>query len=219
MKRNADNVFKPLYSAPGDKLKSYYKKVKRKPVKKSPRIPKSVRTLSMLADMIRHKFKIPCDKSTIKAWQKREVPFPSPLGENNTYIIKDCFAWVERYALKTNGKAADGELDLFKQSEVARMTMKITQAEREKLDLEKEKGLYVERSIAEQSMITAARAYHRLVRQEVEINSPSTRKEKLRELGASDEIMAKFHEWDIEQSRAVIDRIETRCANEGFDNE
>ena len=70
---------------------------KQKTKQAASRLPKRVRTLRVLAELVRHHFKIPCDRMKLKNWQtRRDPPFPSP-GANNEYEVKGCLEWVGKY--------------------------------------------------------------------------------------------------------------------------
>lgn len=81
-------------------------------------------------------------------------------------------------------------------------------------EFEVEKGKYIERSAAVQTVIAALRKYLNFVESELEKNAPAERLEKLTALGCSKEIIAAFREFDVAQSAALIDRIREQCKKE-----
>lgn len=183
---------------------------------RKPKLPKCVRTLAGIANLIREHFKMPCDKMRIKNWQTRHTPpFPYP-KENNEFDVAECFKWVEALQKRKGAKGQLVTMDMNLESldvraAEAHAKKKITSAEREQFEFEKEKGEWIKRDIAEQTICAAMREYHKFVRQEVEFNNPIRRKEKLVELGASPELLAKFFEYDVAASIATLDRIEKKC--------
>lgn len=181
--------------------------------KKKPKQPKSVRTLDGIAAHIRAKFGIACDRMKIKNWQTRwksGSPFPNK-GQNNEFDIAECFAWVEKNIIK--GKA-NTEPDLFEKSESARYQQKITAAEREQFEFDKEKGLYILRDVAFQTTVAALTLLKSFVREEIEKHLVIGEREHLKTLGATDEIATAFFVWSKAKKISVIDAIEKRCEQE-----
>lgn len=180
---------------------------------KKPKLPTHVRTLAAIAALIRDHFKMSCDKMKIKNWQTRITP-PFPYArENNEFDVQECFAWVKRFKAR-KGEVSQTDLNLESldiRAAEAHANKKITAAERDRFELDKIKGEYVQRDVVETTIRTAMKSYHAFVKQEIEINNPMSRKTILQELGASPEIIAQFLERDLKASIATIDRIEKRC--------
>lgn len=185
--------------------------VKKKPRK--PKLPKTIRTLAGIAALIRGHFTIACDRMKINNWQTRwksGTPFPRQ-GENNEFNVKDCFAWVEKNVIK--GKA-NTEPDLFDRSEEARYQQKITAAEREQFEFDRDKGLYILRDVAYQTTVAALTLLKSFVRDELEKRAVIDRREKLKAIGVKDETAIEFFVWDKEREIQLIDAIEKRCEQE-----
>lgn len=178
-------------------------------------LPKTIRTGPAIAKLIREHFGLNCDRSTISGWQSRHTPpFPRP-DDNNAYNVAECFVWVELLQ-KRKGQGLKGPIDtqmelLDREAASARQRQKITAAEREAFNFEIEKGLYIKRDESEFTIRASMKSYHLFVKQEIEVNNPQLRKEKLIELGASPELIAKFFEYDATASISTVDKIEKRC--------
>lgn len=181
--------------------------------KSKPKLPKTVRTNDGIAALINSHFGIPCDKMKINNWQMRwksGPPFPRA-GIHNTYNVKECFAWIEGNDIK--GKAST-EPDLFDKAENARLNQKITAAEREQFEFDKDKGLYILRDAAYQTTVAALTLLKQFVREEIEKRAVIDRREKLKALGVKDELAMEFFVWDKAREISVIDAIEKRCQQE-----
>lgn len=180
-------------------------------VKKAPSKSIWIAGLTRLAAEIAGHFKISCSKQSIKNWTSRKnPPFPAP-KESNRYNRAECFAWIEKYIMPSNGPVQQSELALLEKSMRAKAEREIDRADRERFELDKEKGLYVLRSAATQTTIGVIKKYHGFVKAELESNSVADRREKLQQLGVSVEIVALFHEFDLKQAQAMVDRIEQKC--------
>lgn len=112
---------------------------------------------------------------------------------------------------RVNGDGVDSAA-LFERAHRAKAEEQITKAAHAKLELEEAEGRLVDKDAARLKTISAAKVYHALVKREIEQVSPSSRLEKLTALGATAEIIAAFHEWDLVAARETIDRIEAGCA-------
>lgn len=177
--------------------------------------PAHIDGLTRLAAVIGGHFKIPCSKQNIKHWQKKNPPFPAPT-QANRYDRAACFEWVTTYIVSEADATTQG--DLFRREREAEAHLKIRKDKDAAFDFEVKRGKYIERAIANQSVIGALKSYHGFVRNELELNATATRRDKLTALGASQEIVTLFHEWDLLQMRAVIDRIEAQIEVAGNGN-
>lgn len=182
-------------------------------VKKAPSKSIWIAGLTRLAAEINGHFKISCAKQNIKNWQRRSPPFPAPKASNR-YNRAECFAWVEKFIMPSSGPVNQSELAWVTRAEQAKSEREVDRAERERFELDKEKGLYVLRSAATQTTIGVIKKYHGFVKAELESNSVADRREKLQQLGVSVEIVALFHEFDLKQAQAMVDRIEQKCEKE-----
>lgn len=167
-------------------------------------------TQTAVAMRISSHFNIPCSAQLIQDWQRRWTPpFPRPRGNHNRYYWVDCEKWVrEEYLPKHTANGAD-QTSLIVRAEKAKQELMIHKAAREKHELEVQQGKYIERAIAERTIVSVLRNYHALVRRTLEVNLPHRRKEKLSELGVNAETLASFHQYDLRSSQAIIDQVET----------
>ena len=101
--------------------------------------------------------------------------------------------------------------------ETAQERLALLRANREtrELGVNTAQGRYIERTVAEFTIINFARSYHRLVGEKIEIHPPSARRDKLIELGVAPEIVAQFFEWDKAQAQATFDAISNECQRIG----
>ncbi len=100
--------------------------------------------------------------------------------------------------------------------EMTGQRLKLLSATREtrELELDQAKGKFIERAAARAVVEGALRKYHGFVKAELENSGPQRRQKKLAELGADAGAVGVFHEFDVIDSQAVIDRIEARCEQE-----
>ena len=169
-----------------------------------------VRSQTKMATLINEHFKIPCTKQLIQDWQRRwEPPFPAH-NAMGCYSRSACFEWVETVYLPKRGSKV--QQDLLLTGENAKQELVILKAKREKFELEREQGLFIARTQHERSLNGAIKTYHAFVRRAAETYLPESRRDKLIQLGAAQEIIALFHEFDLKSSQAIIDNIEAQCA-------
>lgn len=164
-----------------------------------------------MAEAIAREFQTSCAKQDINFWKSYDPPFPK-CRTNNEYDQSECFKWFEKHIAPTRAKAGTAAGDLFTRAREAKAEEQITKAAHAKLELEEAEGRLIDKSVARLSTISAAKDYHAMVRREVEQTTPAARRDKLQELGAPPEVIALFHEFDLLQTKAMIDRIERACA-------
>lgn len=174
------------------------------------RRPKEVwQSLTDTAKAIASHFKTYCSKQDINHWFGHNPPFPSP-RVNGQYNQSECFAWFEKYIMPKR-KSGDGGMDLFSQATTAKAEKEITRAAREKMELDAEFGKLIERDDARQKASAALLQYHGFVVKEIESRGPIDRREKLSQMGLTQEQVSAFFEFDSAQEAARVDRIIAHC--------
>lgn len=133
--------------------------------------PKSVRTLDGIADLIRAEFNISCDRMKVSYWQRKvKPPFPRP-GKNNEFDVTECFAWVKAFQKRRGHKAADSadaQLELLeRRAESARLNSKIRRDEEEQFDFETKKGKFIDRELANRTIMATIREYHEISKKNI----------------------------------------------------
>jgi hypothetical protein len=123
--------------------------------------------------------------------------------------------------VETDPEKVDLEL-LDRRAEIARLNNRIVEEEAARFDLEKKKGRHIERDAAEHTTRSVARTLAKFFQQEIETTGPAQRREMLKTLllahgqgkltaEESDHVLGAFFLWDVEQGRAMQDRIERKC--------
>lgn len=173
--------------------------------------PDYVVGIEALCRRIKSEFNYPATSILIKEWQKRSPPLPSK--SNSKYDWQNVKEWFE----------ANIQPDIEDNVSLARLMEKKVRAEaeiqiransRDKLKFKVEQGRFIARTQASLTALSALKRLHSFVRSEMEHNSPQAREMLLNELGASQELIAKFKERDIALSQEVMDKIEARCEAE-----
>lgn len=162
--------------------------------------------LTDLASAIEAEFKILCTKQLIQSWRKHNPPFPSPHASMG-YDRELCFQWVRD---NKGSIAGTSEADLAKLL-TAKQRIENARANREEWKFKQEQGLYLERMIANRTIAALVKEFHSFTQKEIEKYGPDTRRDKLKIMGVSEEIVALFFEWDIIESRSTLDRIEDKA--------
>jgi hypothetical protein len=96
---------------------------------------------------------------------------------------------------------------LLVRSQNAKLQREIDRQERERLQLDEVKKSFINRDVADRTIIGAMRNYHDLVRRLLERNIPESNREKLQQLGASETIVALFYQFNLSGMQAVVDEI------------
>jgi len=183
-----------------------------RPAKVKPhQYPAQVGGMPAIAAIVAKHFGVRCQRQDIHKWRSlAPEPFPSP-DNGNRFSVLPCLDWYERNMLK-GGKTET--LDLFQEQAEAKAKNDIEKLAHDRWLREVEKGRWVERTLAKRTCIGALKKYHGFVRDELERDQTAARLEKLRELGLSVEALGAFQLYDGELARALVDRIEERCAKE-----
>lgn len=157
----------------------------------NPKLPKTVRTVKAICAIIHAEFNIPCDRMKINNWQTRHSP-PFPQADlNNAFNVAKCIEWVKqlqkRKGVKTVG--GDEQIELLdRRADEARAQSKILDVEEKQFDFDQKRGRYVEREIANRTIINTIAEYHSEAKQSVQ----------------------SF--CDVELAKKIISDIEARCA-------
>lgn len=164
-----------------------------------------------IAALINGHFNISCGRNLIRNWMKEFPPFPAP-DSHGWFNIPECFEWVK--VNKAPKPLTQEESDIYEQAKRAEAETKITKAATAKFELEELNKTYIRRDVAKHSICGAVKKYHNLVRSIIESDSTMSRREKLQQIGVTPEQVAIFYEFDLAQSRAVVDKIERECEGE-----
>lgn len=167
-----------------------------------------------IAQWVEKNFHVNCTKSTVQFWKSLDPPFPAS-DEANRYDTGEVGEWMTDY-LEKKGKLVNGELKLSmdaKQLE-AKQRREIRKDKWDEMDFRKAQGLLIDRNKADITTKTALRMYHNFARTELERNLTDQRREKLKALGMSAEIIAEFYAWDVELARETVNNLETKCQEE-----
>lgn len=166
---------------------------------------------TQIAAAIKAKFGIECHRQSIVDWKKLWPPFPAS-DDAGRYHLETCFAWIAEH--KAPKPLTQAEADIYERAKRAEAETKITKAATAKFELEELNKTYIRRDVARHTVCGAVKKYHNLVRSIIESDSTMSRREKLQQIGVTPEQVAIFYEFDLAQSRAVIDKIERECERE-----
>lgn len=188
---------------------------------KKSKLPKTVRTIAAIANLIRAEFKTPCDKRKVDWWRHHTIPpFPSP-GENNAYNVKECFDWVKKNIKQAQPKPAKAsQLELLhRRGDEAHAQRKITAAEREIWEFEHERDLHITKDMAFQKLCAVVSKLKLFILEAIEKRAVAERREKLRSLGISEDLVTQFFVWDNETEKKLMNGIALRCQQESVEDE
>lgn len=117
---------------------------------------------------------------------------------------------MEKYKAK-EGPEHQTELKLIDKAFIAKQQREIDRQERERFELDKERGMFIPMDEADRDLSGALILYHSTVKKEISKNETETRREKLKLLGVSPEQVAAFYEFDLALASHTIKRIEDEC--------
>lgn len=174
-------------------------------MKKSEDSSDKIAGLTRLAMVIADHFQILCSKQDIHHWRSRNPPFPSPNAANR-FDKRACFDWIEANIMTKRPSGEESQM-LLAAAFKAKQEQIIRENEEHKFKFDVEKKKYVERSLAERSIVGMSKKIFSWVRGEIERSATSDRKAKLIELGASPELAAAFYDFDLLHAQKMIDAI------------
>src|SRR6185437_113079 len=113
-----------------------------------------------------------------------------------------CFTWVKENILPKKGSSmSQAEMQkLLLDAQIAEAQSKIRKEQIASREWEAVQKKYIERSLAERTIIGFSKKYHAWVRAEFERFTVESRAEKLKELGIAAEIIIKFKDFDTSQN-------------------
>jgi len=160
----------------------------------------------------------------IHSWQVgSRIPEGAPvhpaLDGNHRLYLQDCFDWFEKWKLPSCPKIAEmikaGEntnqpgIDELEEEE------KRNEIKHKEFIRAKERGDYIERTVATETGIAVVKRIHLRIKNEDERNIPKMCVEKLLSLNVPQESVDAFREWFTELMRSVTDRRESDMIKDG----
>lgn len=180
--------------------------------------PKTVRSQSAIAELIRRRFSIGCVQQDIHKWMrlqgvKGNVPFPPP-REGNHFNVGDSFAWVEQYIIP-NRKAGE---DSFGVSQALKTRIEEKRLELLEMEVAAEKRRLIPRQVAQQTGMAVISRLQNVTVTEDEREMPAFILEAMLEAGVDAARAAAIHSKYVEKTKQITDRRIARFkeAMDGF---
>lgn len=177
-----------------------------------------ISTRAGIAAAIAEKFNVAIVSNHVAYWKKCVPPFPEPRvtpGNRNLEWNRDeCFEWYRKF-VESGGARKKTNVEA-ERAQGAKNRMLLLEEKRAQMEFDRDvMGKLIDRDKAQATTNAVLKTLHEFVKGEFETRLPDKVREKMQELGCSQEVTAAMHEFILQLQIETINRIEERCEKKG----